>query len=266
MHEDRVIDLIKFVLGSAGQENPGEQELGVIHVIKFLYLLDLDHARRHQGETFTSIKWRFHHYGPWERDAWMLVERTLQEVGAELRTFESTKFEGEGRRWKWTGDDVDATVEEIRRKLPLRLTQAARRLVHEFGADTPLLLHHVYRTGPMLRAAPEESLTFDALSEEPPPPRTSVSAEPALSKKQERLRKKRAAALRARVKASIVRRLAEHVSSDESFTAPRYDAVFFQGVGFLEAGSGQPVLESEGELEVDDSVWQSETRGRSDVS
>jgi len=265
VQEARVITLIKFLLASAGREDPGNRELGVIHVVKFLYLVDLEYARQHEGETFTGIQWRFHHFGPWDAQAWALVEPTFAEVDADLRTFESVKFEGEGKRWRWTGDEADAALEEFRRYLPMRVAQEAKRLVHEFGSDTPVLLHHVYRTEPMLRAAPEDFLDFDTLSEHPPIG-ASPSQGPALTERQRRSRKKRVAAIRERVKASIEAKLAERRSQPVALTAPRYDAVFFHGVEALEAVAGEPLMESEGDLSVDDSVWKSETRGRSDTS
>jgi len=77
------------------------------------------------------------------------------------RTFTSPKFEGEGARWH-IDQDADALVEEAEKSIPWVVQRAVKLAVKRFGDDTSDLLHHVYSTKPMLKAAPNEVLQFEA--------------------------------------------------------------------------------------------------------
>jgi hypothetical protein len=46
--------LLKYILAAAGQEGYGNREVGPIHLIKYVYLVDLAFAERHRGETFAG--------------------------------------------------------------------------------------------------------------------------------------------------------------------------------------------------------------------
>ena len=46
--------LLKYILPAAGQEDFGNQEVGPIHLIKYVYLADLAFAERHRGGTFAG--------------------------------------------------------------------------------------------------------------------------------------------------------------------------------------------------------------------
>jgi hypothetical protein len=66
----RVDLLLKYILPAAGQEDPGNRELGPIHLIKYTYLADLIFAEKHGGESYTCAPWRFHHFGPWSPEVY----------------------------------------------------------------------------------------------------------------------------------------------------------------------------------------------------
>jgi hypothetical protein len=42
--------LLKYILAAAGQEDPGQCEVGPIHLIKYVYLADLIFAEKHGGK------------------------------------------------------------------------------------------------------------------------------------------------------------------------------------------------------------------------
>jgi len=46
--------LLKYILASAGQEDPGPREVGPIHLIKYVYLADLIFAEKHRGKPIPA--------------------------------------------------------------------------------------------------------------------------------------------------------------------------------------------------------------------
>ncbi len=98
---------------------------------------------------------------------------------------------------------------EARDTAPLRgegRQRAIKSAVQEFANDTQGLLHHVYRTPPMLCAAPEESLDFlTAVPEDDDVGRRPVAEEtaPALSKTARKRRKAAHDDLRARFQEAL---------------------------------------------------------------
>jgi hypothetical protein len=53
--QDRVDQLLQYILAVAGQESGWERELGMIHLIKYTYLVDLTYAQYHKGQTYTGF-------------------------------------------------------------------------------------------------------------------------------------------------------------------------------------------------------------------
>ena len=154
MDINKVDLLLKYILTSAGLEDFGNREVGPIHLVKYVYLADLAFAEKHGGETFTGTPWKFHHFGPWSPEVFNRIDPVVKEVGAEVRSISSPKLEEDIRRFFWVDEDL---FEQLDRELPLILTLTIKRLIHLFGDDTTSLLHHVYRTKPMLEATPGES-------------------------------------------------------------------------------------------------------------
>jgi len=60
MDLNRIKNLLKYALSVAGLEDPGNQELVPIHLVKYVYLGDLSYAEAHGGETFTNAPWVFY--------------------------------------------------------------------------------------------------------------------------------------------------------------------------------------------------------------
>ncbi len=88
MDETRVNQVIQYALAIAGGGEFGERELGPIHLIKYVYLGDLAYSERNEGKTFTSVAWRFYHYGPWDAGVFERIEPAAEAVHAERRTFD----------------------------------------------------------------------------------------------------------------------------------------------------------------------------------
>ncbi|SRR6266545_90939 len=120
--------MLQYALAAAGQEDPGQGELGPIHLIKYAYLADLAHAERHGGETFTGVPWRFFHFGPWALEVNDRIEQAAAAVNAERRAFTSARYEGEFVRYLVPDD---ALYERLARQLPAEISSAVKRAVHE---------------------------------------------------------------------------------------------------------------------------------------
>ncbi len=247
--------LFQYALASAAQEDDfRNRELGPIHLLKYAYLGDLAYASRNEGTSFSGTRWIFHHFGPWSVEAWKEAPNAVLALGAKERHF-SSRYQEDNIRWAL---ETAKAPDDIVKGVPLSAAFAIKRAVHEFGTDTSALLHFVYKTKPMLSAAPGEVLDF----------RTTVTPEdeigtedlPALA----HLSKTKIKKLRELVKERIAtKKNKRFVAADPP---PRYDHVFAQGQDWLDSLEGDPVGPLEGILEVGDLVWKSKARGEDDFT
>ena len=261
------VDLVlKYILAAAGQEDCGNREVGPIHLVKYVYLADLAFAETHGGETFTGTPWRFHHFGPWSPEVFNRIDPVVQEVGAEVRSISSPKLEEDINRFSLVDEDL---FEHLDRELPLILTLTIKRLIHLFGDDTTSLLHHVYRTKPMLEAAPGEQLFFKIeTSEEEEHAEVLSKVSDVVELYRTPLTKKRKADMKV-LKEQIQAKLAEKKLKKEQIKysePPRFDDVFFEGVKWLDSLAGDPIQEQDGEISFSEDIWKSPARLVPDVS
>lgn len=254
--EARIDRLIQLALATAAREDElRNQQLGPIHLVKYVYLADLAHAEAHGGQTFTGARWRFHHFGPWAEEVFRRIDPAAQAINATRRAFPS-RYDTDTVRY--AVEDADL-FDQLERGLPFAVVSSVRRAVHEHGSDTYGLLNHVYLTKPMLSAAPEEQLVFEPRAIAPPlpapvePPSLTVSARRRRKAAVETLKE----AVRDRLRARLARRPAR-------VKPPRYDEVFFDGVKTLEERAGE--LEPfEGEAVFSPDIWKSAGRRDPDV-
>ena len=99
----------------------------------------------------------FHHFGPWSPEVYSRIEPVISEVGAQVRQIPSSKAEEDLIRYSLADESL---FNQLEPELPFILAVALKGLIHRFGDGTTSLLHHVYRTPPMLGAAPGEPLSF----------------------------------------------------------------------------------------------------------
>ena len=257
MDVNRVDTLLKYILLVAGQEDPGNRELGPIHLIKYLYLADVVHSQKYKGATYTNIPWVFHHFGPWSAETYTRIEAVVREIGASERRISSPKYEDDFFRWELVDDEL---FEELDRQLPVVISFAIKKLVHEFGDDTSALLHYVYTTGPILRAAPGEHLSFEPTPEDQEDMR---EAEPSL--KDQGLSKTAKSRLKEKIEAMVSEKLAKK-KTPTAYTPPRYDQVFFEGQEWLHEIAGEPIESQEGQVSFSKEIWKSPSRTEFDVS
>lgn len=255
MDATRVDQILQFALARAAQEDDWQaRELGPIHLIKYVYLADLAYAARHNGETFTGAPWIFFHYGPWSAPVFERLKVAADTVGAETHVRQS-KYDKDFTRYALSADDAEAVERAVDRQLPTEVASAVKNAVHKFGTDTSALLDWVYRTPPMLRAAPNDSLDFSVAVRESTPSRES--APPAPSRRQEKKLDEALEAARNGFRQRMAM-LKQAAPAPPKSPPPRYDEVFAQGSAWLDAeGNVEPL---QGEVRFPDDIWKSDWR------
>lgn len=253
--------LLQYILSVAGQEDYEDRELGMIHLIKYAYLADLAYSEHHNGETFTGAPWRFHHYGPWAEVVYSRIEPALSAVHARKRAFHSTKYDKDLSRWSIDDDELHDALE---RRIDLGVAGAVQKYVHKFGTDTTALLHHVYKTPPMLRAAPDEYLDFSIMDRGRVGQYFDTGALPAetLTVRQKKKRKEKFVQLKKGLNHRLDKELKK---SKRRPKPPRYDEVYAEGVRHLDELAGSPLESLECTALFTDEVWKSKARFDPDV-
>ncbi len=244
--------VIQYALAVAGERERNCQELGPIHLVKYVYLADLAHAESEEGRTFTRADWRFHHFGPWAVEVFRRIQPAVGAIGAYERHFAS-QYTEDGLRWRVQEPGL---VERIDPKLPWSVASAINRAVKEFGSDTTALLHFVYRTSPMLCAKPGEVLEFHPL-----PAETRAQEERDVQPSLKPLSKTALKRIRARLDERSARlRAADPRRPVPPNPPPRYDDVFEEGQRWLDSLAGEPIGREEGRLSFSEDLWRSESR------
>jgi hypothetical protein len=241
--------LVQYAISAAAHEEFPHDQLGRIHILKYIYLADLAHAEKF-GHTYTGADWIFYHFGPW---CPAINDRIRQAAeAAKIEIYEREGEFGELLRFKTRDRGM---LERLDSQLPLTVSRAIRKAVRKYGNDTPSLLEAVYLTKPMRMAAPNERLVFETL---PPPP--SQEATLSLSHKQGKRR-----AEKLRMMKEKVRTWSKREHPPVPYTPPRYDDVFLQGVACLNEQLPSPIAEGEFDLTFDNSIWKSDIRRDDDV-
>lgn len=259
---DRVL---QFILVTAGQEDDfRDRELGPIHLIKYLYLADLTYAEKNNGETYTSLQWRFYHFGPWSKDAYLRIEPALQKIGAIQKEI-SSQYEGDFVRWSIQDDQL---YRQLAGELPFVITNAIQKYVHQFNRITEDLLHFVYNTWPMLRAKPGELLDFSLPTHIQTESTYHIENSEMIFKERSGSQKKKRKRAIEQLKKQFQERL-EAKKKKRKITPhpPRYDEVFYEGLETLDSLAGEEIpIIREGTVRFSDDIWKSKARFDPDVS
>ena len=258
MDKQRIDQIITFsLLESNRKDDPWDRELGPIHLIKYVYLSDLAYAEHHHGITYTGTPWRFHHYGPWGEEVYERIDLVMQAVEAKVKAISSPKLRDDFFRYSL---DDDERYYELYSALPLEITSALKKAIHTYGNDTAELLHYVYRTRPMICAAPGESLIFESkkLVEEEIITESQIPKEE-ISVKRKKLKKEAIDKLKEEMAVRLEKTLTKK-KEKRQFTPPRYDDVYYEGVMRVESLAGDPIETEEGVLEVTPNLWKSSFR------
>lgn len=259
---EKIDRLLQFILLTAGEEDEyTDRWLSPIHLIKYVYLADLAHARNNNGETYTGLNWKFHHYGPWEVTCYERIEPALLAVDAEKRVFQSKYYEDDRDRWYARNSEI---YYMLNNQLPLAITGTISSAVHSHGSDTGGLLHYVYKTLPMITAAPGERLDFSKESVDHEIDANIADQEPTcgLTARQKKLRKIALKKLKVKLRKKLDTRKAESSVKETSvkYMPSRYDDVFFEGLAALDRHAGIPIEPGNYKAIFSDDVWKSKAR------
>lgn len=266
MNQQAVADLVRFALATAARLDQ-RVDLGPIHLMKLLFIADWAYAQRHNGETYTGIPWKFHHFGPYCDGVVAELERAVPTVGTQDRSFFGSKSGKQVKRWAAERDEsTDDLFLNLEGLLPAEVVGAIKRTVQTQGGATYALLHEVYGTLPMRRAAPGELIDFRAavqgFREEPDPlpdaaPVLDIKPiDPGLSATRKKKQEKAFELLKLRMQEAL-RRSGE--PSGLIIVEPVEDEVFEQGLAWLDPQI-EPLPSFQATLNIDPNVWHSSTR------
>ena len=259
MDTKKVDLLIQFALAVAAKEDDyTDRELGPIHLIKYVYLADLAYAKR-KGETFTGAQWSFYNFGPWSVDVYNRITPAVEAIGGKIKCLPSAFSDDDYYRYSVSGTRL---ADELERNIHVIASTAVQAAVHKFTKDTPSLLHHVYSTEPMLRAAPGDILEF--IVDEPKVREEPQKATP-LSTNTQKKRRKKIDSLKSDLKNKLAQKAAKKAAKS-NFTAPRYDDVYQAGQEWIDSLAGDKPDKGEAEATFSSDVWTSSLRYDPDVS
>ena len=257
MDKKKVDQIIVFSLLEANrQDEPWDRELGPIHLVKYVYLADLAYSETHEGLTYTGTPWKFHHFGPWAAEVQQRIDPAVKEAGGIKKTVSNPMIMNDFFRYSYADD---YKYEELANSLPLEVIGTLKRDIRSFGNDTAELLHYVYRTRPMVCAAPGENLNFVPEEQIEQEPEIESESKEKLSVKRKKMKKEAIVALKKKV-AMRRSKLQSQKKEWKEFTPPRYDDVYFEGVKWIESLADDPIKPEEGTLEISPDFWKSAFR------
>jgi hypothetical protein len=254
----KIEQILKYILSVASNEDGFNRELNPIHLIKYVYLVDLDYAFYNNGETYTGINWQFYHYGPWNAELYRKIEPILLSAGAKKKIFQ-TQYEKDSIKYFFERERLH---DKLGSTMDLGVKGSIQNYVRQFGNDTSKLLSFVYNTKPMLNARPNQLLDFKVCMKGETFTKTKIPAQK-LTVRQQKKMKKKVQVFRQKMK--------EKIEAQKKRKAllkppePRYDKVYFDGIGLIEEEVEFPKFkELKGKAKVNNNVWESEMRRISD--
>ena len=150
--------LIKYVVWQAGEFGKAVTET---RLIKYLYLIDLYHARLRNGQTLTGWPWAFVHYGPYCSEAYAAMEEAAKYGFIEENYYESKHEDRD--KFRLLSIDREERDEEpaLAEELHIGIISPLQQIIRKHGDDTASLLDYVYYdTEPMRDAQPYQKLDF----------------------------------------------------------------------------------------------------------
>lgn len=222
----------------------------------------MEYAQYNNGITYTSLQWKFYHFGPWCNDVYLRIEPALEAVGANKRIVE---WKNNGESTKWSVID-DGLYDRLESELPLVITTCIQKFVHRFNTITEDLLDFVYKTFPMLRAKPGDVLDFnipDYIKKNKEYSNVILNKPDELSVKQKKKKKQAIDVLKKKIKEKLE---AKKKEPKLRFSSPLYDDIYFEGLKTLDSLAGEEIKTFSGIVSFSDDIWKSKARFDPDVS
>lgn len=202
------------------------QRLTTTALIKYLYLLDVLHARETNGKTWTGWEWRFLHFGPWTAQAKNAIEELAAKRFIEAEACTSREGDKDYTLYSLPSSKSAPSLKEI--GVPNGAKVELDAYFNRFNGDLPRLLDFVYfHTEPMADAKLGQVLDFSGCVKTTPSSLKAVQMRP--------IDKKAVDAFKAKLRANIedkkkrMKRIA--------WEGP-YDRVYDEGLSELE---GEPL-------------------------
>jgi len=150
--------LVKYVVWLAGQFDTVVTET---RLIKYLYLVDLYHARIKKGKTLTGWPWAFVYYGPYCSEAYDTIEQAVKFNLIEEKYYDS-KYESKDKFRLFSVEKDEQDKEPpIVKDLHIYIITQLQKIIRQHGDDIARLLDFVYYdTEPMQNAIPKQKLNF----------------------------------------------------------------------------------------------------------
>jgi len=251
INKKRIDWIIQYALLIAGQEDDfASRMLGPIHLLKYVYLADIYYAEKNNGKSFSGTNWQFYNFGPWSPEIHSRIDLATKAIMAEKYSFESNYSDDDFIRWIKSDDEL---LRRISREIPSTITIRLKNDVRRYGRDTEKLLHRVYKTKPMLNAAPNELLDFTTCKTElinDQNEQVTLRVE-SLSKKKRNLFLQKLNALKKNEKMH---------KELQPVTNSRFDGTFQSGVEWLESLAGDTFPEGKLKAQFSNEVWKSRSR------
>jgi hypothetical protein len=154
-----ILELIQYIAWLATER---EEALSPIRLVKFLYLVDLYHARKSQGQTLTGWPWKFVHYGPFCSESLKTIKEAVDKGYIEAYSYESKFDEEEHFLYRYRSSQEPAITDQ----LPYYIVGQLQAAVRKWADDTFALLDYVYfETEPMAGIKPGDTLDFSKSKE-----------------------------------------------------------------------------------------------------
>lgn len=253
MIKERVDKLIAYILSVAAQRDPEDRDLGPIHIIKYVYIGDLEYSKCNNGETYTGVAWQFYKFGPWSTELYNDIEPAILAYGGDIITIPSRKYD-DVKHYRLEDDNL---YRQLDNELPIDITSPIQGAVRQFKNDTESLLHYVYLTEPMLSARPGEFLVF--LPENRLPKEEQVLKQE-MTPKQEKKWKKVLSDARDKFRHLTEKKLSEDQICQQNIPSPQIDNYYLEALELFDKMYGPTISESEGTIVFSNDVWESDWR------
>ena len=214
--------LLNYIIDQVNQQGGN---LGRTALTKLVYLVDVEHCRQY-GKPATTLKWQFHHYGPYAAELQSEIQYLGLHADEAQFTAKSGRRPASGYRYRRSGDwrDIQGAFNANYGALVKRCVE---KVVGQWGLEPlPTILDYVYfETEPMQDVRRGDILDFSKIPKDLIIPQNTAKLEfsDAFIKD-----------MRQRLKERREKREADRKKTRKA-TPPRYDEVYYEACKMMQA-------------------------------